>query len=92
MNVLFTDDMQIERMNEKNIDFDTNGGGGGDRSEGYGEVVERICRVAEEDIREAKWKVKKMYELEELEELCVEVERHVVNVLLVQTLDEFMYL
>lgn len=73
----------------KNADYDSSGG---DRSEGCREVVERICRLAEEDIREAKWRVRNNVdeELEVLEELCMEVERHVVNVLLVQTLDELV--
>lgn len=65
-----------------------------DRDYDYGELVERICRLAEEDIREAKWtaEIKNMDESDALEELCMEIERHVVDVLLVHTLDELVYL
>ncbi|XP_038905307.1 uncharacterized protein LOC120091377 [Benincasa hispida] len=75
----FSDEMQI---GVNNRDYD------------YGELVERICRLAEKDIRDAKWtaKIKNVDESEALEELCMEIERHVVDVLLVHTLDELVYL
>ncbi|KAA0044177.1 uncharacterized protein E5676_scaffold352G00720 [Cucumis melo var. makuwa] len=74
---------RIEFSDERQI-------GGKNRVYDYGELVERICRLAEEDI-EAKWtaEIKNADKSEALEEICMEIERHVVDALLVHTLNEF---
>ena len=61
---------------------------GGDAAGRSEKLVERICRLAEEDIKEATWRIKKV----DVEELCMEVERHVVNALLVESLEELVLL
>ncbi|KAG6596341.1 hypothetical protein SDJN03_09521, partial [Cucurbita argyrosperma subsp. sororia] len=74
--IYFSDEME---------ETDVKGGDAAGRSE---KLVERICRLAEEDIKEATWRIKKV----DVEELCMEVERHVVNALLVESLEELVLL
>lgn len=56
--------------------------------EHYSEVLRKLCRLTEEDVKESRWVMKNTFDSECLEEMFTEFGQHILDLLLCQVVEE----
>ncbi|KAK9986124.1 hypothetical protein SO802_031075 [Lithocarpus litseifolius] len=83
--VSYTDDPRVGAIKSKDCEsMDIS------ETQYYREVLGKLFRLTENDIKESNWKAKNFHGCEEFEEVCMEFEQQVLDVLLNQVLDELV--
>ncbi|XP_050229803.1 uncharacterized protein LOC126678928 [Mercurialis annua] len=56
----------------------------------YTEIVKKLCKLIEEDIKETKWVAKEVSEFESVEEICSEFGQEILDTLVKQVVEELV--